>query len=67
MPANRITPAQLFALAVIWSAVAYGVVMTGGDRPTRTLSYKEREGPASEGRGRVRCYGVSDPALQLPG
>jgi hypothetical protein len=24
MPATRITPAQLFALAIIWSAVAYG-------------------------------------------
>jgi hypothetical protein len=24
MPANRITPTQLFALAIIWSAVAYG-------------------------------------------
>lgn len=23
---HRITPAQLFALAVIWTAVAYGVV-----------------------------------------
>ena len=33
MPANRITPAQLFALAVIWSAVAYGVSAGGQSRP----------------------------------
>jgi hypothetical protein len=26
MQPHRITPAQLFALAVIWSVVAYGVV-----------------------------------------
>lgn len=67
---NRITPVQLFALTVIWAAVAYGVA-TNEDRPTRSLSYKEREGPAPKGRGRVRCYSLSgagtEPPPQFPG
>jgi hypothetical protein len=32
MPADRITPAQLFALAVIWSVVAYGLTWGGQPR-----------------------------------
>jgi hypothetical protein len=39
MPATRITPAQLFALAVIWSAVAYGVVA----KETRSTSMAQVE------------------------
>ncbi len=35
---NRITPAQIFALAIIWSAVAYG--MTAGDRPQQSAQAK---------------------------
>jgi hypothetical protein len=34
MQPHRITPAQLIALAVIWSAVAYGV--TVGGQPEQT-------------------------------
>jgi hypothetical protein len=39
MPANRITPAQIFALAVIWSAVAYGVTV----KETRTMKTAHAE------------------------
>ena len=40
MPApDRITPAQVFALIAIWSAVAFGF-STHGDPPERSLSLK---------------------------
>jgi len=37
MQPHRITPAQLFALAVIWSAVAYGVTAGGQSRQIARL------------------------------
>ncbi len=40
MPApDRITPAQVLALIVIWSAVAYGI-STNGHPPARSFSFK---------------------------
>lgn len=63
MPPRRITPAEFFVLAVIWSAVAYG--MTAGGRPARTLAYNERKEPAFERRQSVRCYDATGHAVSF--